>query len=192
MKEENLRERIQANKEIYDEIEPLDGHEERFIEKLGESTNHRSEFSFWKIAAAAILLISIGTFFWLNQSTPKSAPVAQVKDSLRDPSRAEENIPLEAAEFYYENSIDQQLAVLDNFYRDKDSRDLIISSKEIIKELRAEYAELEEALQETGDERIVIAMINNYKSRIKILEELIQKLQYIKQLKAEKNENQDA
>ncbi len=65
---------------------------------------------------------------------------------------------------------------------------MIDESLQLINELQVEYKELEKEFKHTGDQRVATAMILNYKSRITILEKLVEQLEFVNQLKNQKDE----
>jgi hypothetical protein len=65
---------------------------------------------------------------------------------------------------------------------------MLKESLELINELQKEYKVLEQDLKNTGDQRVATAMILNYKSRIEILEKLLEQLEYVTQLKNQRDE----
>tara|TARA_B110000503_G_C7157385_1_gene417931 strand:+ start:979 stop:1188 length:210 start_codon:yes stop_codon:yes gene_type:complete len=69
---------------------------------------------------------------------------------------------------------------------------MINESMLLIEGLQKEYSELENELKKTGDRRVATAMILNYKSRITILEKLVEQLEYVNQLKTQTNEKINA
>ena len=101
----------------------------------------------------------------------------------------EDDIPIEEAELYYKHSFENQMDLLATHSQSIEAKVLIEESQLMVDTLDMQYKQLEIQLKETGDQRVAAAMINNYKSRIKILETLIQQLKYVNHLKEENHEN---
>ena len=183
----DLRKRIKENRESFDNQKLPEGHEGRFKAKLH---NHKSapNYTWLKVAAAIVLLIASGALLWDKESSELNSSVQTVED-MEIESTVEEELPLKEASKYYEQTLDQQFAALEEFYGDEDSKALIEETNELIAKLREDYKELEKELESSGDDRVVLAMIQNYQQRIGLLEELMQKLIYIKQLKQSNHEN---
>jgi type II secretory pathway component PulJ len=80
------------------------------------------------------------------------------------------------------------LDVIANAYKGAESKQIVKESLELINELQKEYKVLEQDLKNTGDQRVATAMILNYKSRIEILEKLLEQLEYVTQLKNQRDE----
>jgi len=188
----DLRNRIQEQKSDFDDHEVPTGHEARFQSRLKQS--NRKSFDLWfKIAAAVVIVVGIGVLFQNGQPNNLNPTVETVAD-LKLERHFAERPEIEEVSRYYEQSLNQQFSALEEFYPDKDSRLLIEETKVLIAKLREDYTELEKELKSTGDERVVLAMIQNYQKRISLLEELVEKLTYIKHLKQSENEesNQNA
>jgi len=184
----DLRKRFIDEDDKIESIELRDGHRERFLDKLNKSEN-KSYGQWWKVAAGLIFILASSVIYWTSKDfVDAGAHLAQ--EEVQEVKEGG-SIPLEDATYFYKQAIDAQFAQLEEFYGDTDSKELIEQTKLLIKELQIEYEKLEEDLEASGEERIVIAMIGNYKKRIELLEELIEKLKYIKQIKLEQNENTD-
>ena len=82
----------------------------------------------------------------------------------------------------------KQLNNIAQAYTGTESKQMIDESMLLIKTLQKEYIELEKDLRKTGDRRVATAMILNYKSRITILEKLVEQLEYVNQLKNQTDE----
>jgi hypothetical protein len=106
---------------------------------------------------------------------------------IADKERTE--IPVKEAEKYYRQSFNSQFNLIAENYQGIESRKMIEESNKLVQKLDIQYQLLVKELEETGDQRVAAAMINNYKSRIQILETLVQKLKFVTKLKNEKNEN---
>ncbi|MAY83117.1 MAG: hypothetical protein CMP59_03205 [Flavobacteriales bacterium] len=182
----DLRNRIKENKSEFDEQELPFGHEARFQNRL-KKMNRKPGRNWLKIAAAAVILIATGALLWDNDSSELNSSVETVAD-LELERQLPEELEIEEASKYYEQTLDQQFTALEEFYADDDSKTLIEETKNLIAKLREDYKELEKELESTGDERVVLAMIQNYQQRISLLEELVQKLTYIKHLKQSNHE----
>lgn len=168
------------NPSDFDEAEPLAGHRLRFESRL-EKEVHRKTFN-WKwlaVAASIAILVSVG-YFQMNQNSAYTPIETSEKKS--------EEFPLKEAENFYENSFVKQLNNIAQAYTGTESKQMIDESMLLIKTLQKEYIELEKDLKKTGDRRVATAMILNYKSRITILEKLVEQLEYVNQLKNQTDE----
>jgi molybdopterin converting factor small subunit len=182
----DLRERFRNSKESWDEQSLPKGHKERFLEKL-EIKESRKNPTLWRVAAATLLVLASAAMYWINKDSLNEQSGFAENEEIQEQKESGE-IPLEEASFYYEQALEQQFAAIEQFYGDEDSKELIDQTKLMISELQKDYEKLEKEFERTGEERVVLAMIENYQKRIELLQELIQQLTYIKQLKIEQNE----
>lgn len=159
-----------------------EGHEARFENRL-ESAFGKPKQNRWKslLAYAAVLgtlLIGFAIAFDSSQTENNFAEEEQ-----------ESSFPIAEAQKYYAQSVSTQLKVLDGLAVNPIAKDIVSDTKKEIEELEEQYKKLESELLKTGDQRVAAAMIGNFQSRIKILETLIQQLNYVNQLNKEENEN---
>lgn len=170
---------LRTDKHQFDDESPPSGHQLRFERKLAGAFPTKHHFQWWKIAAVFVIALGIGlgwNFF----------PTADRKAGLQP---IENQIPLNEAEYYYQKSVKMQLTSITKNYTSKESVQMIEESQELLDELALQYKELENELKKTGNQKVAAAMISNYKSRIEILESLIEKLNYVTKLKNQKHEN---
>lgn len=159
------------------------GHEKRFEKRLEEAFGNRQTSIPWlKIAALFILafgLSALGTYVWDDE---ENIQVDAVESEFK-------GIPIQEATFYYAQSIDKKVKLVNQANNSPETAKIITESEKAIAELDSVYLVLQKQLEETGDQRVAAAMINNYKNRIQVLETLIQKITYVNHLKKENNEN---
>lgn len=171
---------LKDKKEFWDDQIPEKNHQERFEQKLNEHFPKKSNGTFQWLRIAAVLLIAFVSIWFLMQ--PKEVEQVAVESN-------ENQLPIEDAEYYYKMAIDKQFQMLAAFDDSPDYQNMISDSKALIKKLEEDYITLEKELELTADYRVAAAMISNYQNRIKILEELIQNIQYVNHLKEENHEN---
>jgi len=164
---------------FFDDELPPTGHQLRFEKKLDDAFPRKQDVHWWKIAAIFILALGIGFGWNFFSDTNKAASSLQ----------QENEIPLNEAEQYYKRSVSMQLKSIAENYTSTESVQMIEESQELLDELALQYKELEKELKKTGNQKVAAAMINNYKSRIEILESLIEKLNYVNHLKSQEHEN---
>ncbi len=174
---------LKNRKTDFDEMEPEKGHLNRFEDRLKETFSSHEKKNFLWLRIAAIFVLSFGILWFLNNGE-KPIEIAENTTEQND-----ESIPIEEAEYYYKNAFSKKIELLAKENTSPESKTLIEESNQMILDLDNEYLKLVEELERTGDQRVAVAMINNYKSRIKILEALILKIKYINQLKKENDEN---
>lgn len=158
------------------------GHEVRFENRLEDAFGEKKiSFPWLKIAASLIFIIGAASIWYYTEKTDNG--VIQISDKERT------EIPVKEAEQYYKQSFESQFDLIAANYTSTESRTMIEETNSLIQKLDLQYLLLEKELKETGDQRVAAAMINNYKSRIQILEALVNKLKFVTQLKKENNEN---
>ncbi len=166
------------------------GHEERFLERMQKELpiREKSSFSFLKIAAAALVLLSIGLFTYQKYG----------KESVGEPSIVEKNPNLEEqkgislgdlspdlkkVESYYTANINLELSRLEI---SEENEALINSFMEQLEALNTEYKNLNNELNEIGpNDQTISALIQNLQLRLQLLQKLKKKLN---ELKTSKNE----
>lgn len=178
--------KIKNNTDYFDDFEPLEGHKVRFQSRLDRDLHRKQRPYSWLKVAASILVL-----FALSLSLYKVFPPKE-SETTASSEKTKEALPLETAENYYEQSFNEQFTAIAKNYKDAESIAMIEKSEVLIQELREEYKLLEKELKLTGDKRVAAAMILNYKSRIEILEQLMKKLEYVNQMKTQKNEKINA
>jgi len=165
-----LEDFIKNNKEKFHAEEPTDGHLDRFLRKLEkeEESKRSSGFTFWRIAAAVIILVTVSVSVLLPRfNSPKDVQYASM--SLSDVSD-----DLAEVEMYYQSKLEREYAELNKL---SESDPVVKSYLDELENLNESYKDLEEQLYSSGShEKVVIAMIENFRLRL----ELIEKLEEIK------------
>lgn len=171
----NLDKLIQENREEFDGIEPLDGHFERFREKLGyaveEGNRSPSRFGLLKIAAI-ILVIITGSVLVFDQT----ARSLRDKISTTEESRFTSEMA-EAVQYYDSRALDRMKEV------NKLAADPAQASKineEALKEIQVldeNTKELQKSLAENPNcERLQAAIIQNQQMKEGVMNTIINQL----------------
>ena len=166
------------------------GHEMRFEKLLDAKMPEKRTFSFafLKVAAAILILISVG-FFAYRQMGEMEAIKTTVVD--RDNSGGQEpgislgdlSPDLKKVENYYIASINLELSQLEI---SESNKELVDQFMERLAELNAEYKILNKELNEIGpNEQTINALIKNLQLRLQMLQKLKSKLN---ELKSSENE----
>ena len=152
------------NNEFDVEIPNL-GHQQRFLDKLNNQGNLASgstpKRSLWKpiISIAASLVLMFALFFGTQQE-------ASAKDlaSISPAKLNNETLP--------------------------ETKILVDDALKQMENLESEYELLKTDLTESGDDkRVIYAMISNFQNRIDLLQNVLQNIEEIKQLKQTTNES---
>lgn len=180
---DKLFERLKGH---FDTQEPETGHQNRFLEKLNAQNstktlsalgNTSKKGSNWfktiSIAASLALLIGLGATFFAKSS----------------PTLAEVSPEADKAQFYFSALIEQEVEKLTT-EATPETQKLVDDALAQLKKLEEDYNVLETKLINKGDARQLLnAMITNFQTRIQLLEDVLQKIENVKQLKTSNNEN---
>ncbi|HLV61861.1 hypothetical protein [Galbibacter sp.] len=184
---EELFERLGSD---WDMEEPGNGHQERFVNKLHRdkaTKNSHQGAKMWKyisIAASVALLFTIGIQYF-NQ--PQEKPT-QTKVANYIPEGKPEEV--QRTEYYFYALIAQEIEKIDQASGEKTKR-LVDDLKSQLLRLENDYKLLEADLSNKGDvKQILNAMMINFQTRIKLAQEVLNKIQEIENLKNTKHEEQ--
>jgi len=150
------------------EEEMPEGHLDRFADKLNKSNK-----IFWltrnfKVAASVIVLVGLGYYLAKNSFDQPSGVNTEIT--------AEENVT-DNMDIYFSKKVSVKVQELKNLGVQDTS--LITESLNELEVLEEEYAELKNKLAEVGNNKLIIkAMAKNYRTRLKLLDLLITRLEY--------------
>ncbi|MFA6127458.1 MAG: hypothetical protein WC699_09145 [Bacteroidales bacterium] len=176
---------IKENKEMFINIEPREGHFERFEEKLSHQ-KRRNKIRFLtrisSIAAIGLLLITSSIFIYDRYFDKEP-----IMYSLGDV-----NPQMQKVEYYYTAQIDQLSVGLDSLSTEAQENIKTMMSGELA-EMDSIHRELQRKLgANPGDERVVNAMITYYQTKLGMMKSFINTLTQIRQnnnSNNDKNEN---
>lgn len=168
-----------------------DGHEARFLERLEAALPKEKEqvtkrsFSIYKIAAAAILIFSLGGLAYqqlqeelviLDAEVANTDEADTKKPSLK--SLGDVSPDLKKIEDYYVASINYELTQVEV---SEIGKQLFESYMKKLSQLNKEHEVLQQELTDIGpNEQTVNAMIDNLQFRLKLLYQLKEKLSELK------------
>jgi len=183
MNEENLEKLFENLKGTFDIEEPAAGHKQRFLEKLnaadGVVTLLRKRNSWWRplsIAASVAILFALGLTIFNTQPTI-------------DEQLAEISPEVSQTEFYFASLIDEQVKQLES-ESTPETKKMIDDTMVQLKKLEAAYNNLEQDLLNGGDSKLILsAMITNFQTRIDLLQEVMDKIESVKNFKPYNDEN---
>ncbi|QTN39922.1 hypothetical protein HZ996_12465 [Cryomorphaceae bacterium] len=192
---DKLEDFIREQQESFDRDRPPLGHRNRFEQKLqgkqaaeeNESTRSSARQGLMKIAytAAAAVVIFGAVFVYQNYSL---VPVEEKIVGDQNMYLEEVSSEMAQVEDYYRRTI---LAKKEEVQQMPGAEDYILQSYFTeLDELEEAYEELAKALARNySDERVINAMIENYRDRIDVLEALTNQLQTLNEQKNYGNEN---
>ena len=159
---------------------PNEGHEKRFLSKLNDSRSltkySETKTNFWKpflgIAASIALILSI---FIVTQQENNTGDLASVSPKMAE------------TQDFFTLTINEELNKL-NAASSPEVKNLIDDALLQIKKLENDYNSLKTDLIESGDDnRVIYAMISNFQNRIDILQNTLEQIEKIKELKKSSN-----
>lgn len=165
------------------------GHKMRFENRLDkELSQKKSQFSFLRIAASFLILVSLAYagFNYFNLEDNESVKVEETKvKSLADVSPE-----LKKVEEFYLAQISYQISKIKISGENKDLLDIYLSQ---LSKLQKEYKNLNLELNtDIVSENTIDKLIENLQLRLQLLRELKKKLKLIENLKTEQNEYNQA
>lgn len=180
MNNDNLHNLFNELNEHFDFAEPQKGHEERFLQKLNTGKSYgtnrvkRTWVTYLAIAASVALLITAGlsTFIHNDDTLDTAAPSEVVQ-----------------AEFYFTAQIEQQLEQI-KAEATPETQVLVADAIKSLQKLQADYKKLEQDLANGGNPQLLLnAMITNFQTRINLLQDVLENIKQVKQLKSVTDEN---
>ena len=170
----------------------IEGHEKRFKRLLEKELPQKRKrpFLFVKIAAAILVLISSGVFFYMNKDNTDITTTIVDKNPTKDTktgiSLGDLSPDLKKVENYYVANINLELSKLNV---SGDTKDMVESYMERLSELNAEYKNLNSELNQIGpNDQTISALIKNLQLRLQLLQQLKSKLNEIQSSKNEQYE----
>ncbi len=183
LQNENLEELFKELRGSLDLEKPSEGHQQRFLEKLNASKGvvgiTARKRNWWKplsIAASIVLLIGLGIGF-LNQQQTVEQRVAEISPEASQ------------THFYFASLIEEQVRELEK-QSSPETESIISDTMQQLDKLEQDYKRLEQDLVNGGDSRLILsAMIVNFQTRIDLLQEVMNQIDSIKNLKTFDDEN---
>ena len=177
MKDDNLERLFDRLQGSFDTEEPDKGHEQRFLEKLrvsrGGIAMERKSKTWWKpLAIAASIAFLCTVAVGLYQAEPSlDQKVAKISPEV---SRTQ---------FYFAGLIAEQVNELES-ESTPETRQIIDDTMVQLDKLESDYAKLERDLVKGGNSKLLLgAMITNFRTRIDLLQDVLNKIDRIKNLK---------
>lgn len=173
MKEKDIDNLFENLKGQFDTELPTEGHQARFLQKLEAAktteTKQTSSKNYWKplLSIAASLLIGLAVFAGINNE-PEVTGLASVSPELSE------------AQDFFTATITEELKKLDK-ERSPLTENIIYEAERQLKTLEEDYTTLKNDLKLSGnDKRVIHAMISNFQSRIDILNDILDKIDDLK------------
>lgn len=164
-----LEDKIRKNKEHYDVHEPAEGHEARFAARLdagfhGDMKKKSVVYIIMRYAAGVLIIAAVAAILLFQYSDNSSVANAGPMDD-------ELNLMIE----HYNRLTDQKLDEISACTQsDEEAEKVNDMAEEQLQSLEEDAQDLKDKLSEdVSDERVYGALVNNYRTRIKILNNII-------------------
>lgn len=186
MKTDKLEQFIIDQRDEFDDLEPNPA----IWDKIGKREPKVISINWTKILVrvAAVFVIFVSSYIFIDHLGNQNAGPALADSEQIDPKDGKMYQELAEAEFYYSSEIEQKK---EEFYH------LAKNDSPLRKEITMELTQLDRVFQElkndlkdnADNEEVVVAMIQNYRLKLEILEEIMGQLESAKDNK-KKNENE--
>lgn len=177
MKKDNLNKLFENIKDEFDVEVPNLGHQARFLSKLNAADSNVTDtpfksFKLWKplMAVAATIVLCFSLITILNQQ-PITNDLASVSPEM---SKTQD---------FFTSTIENELNKL-NKERSPETKLLVDDAMKQLLILEKDYESLKKDLTVSGDDkRVIYAMISNFQNRIDVLQNVMERIDEVKQLK---------
>jgi len=157
-----------------------EGHQHRFLDKLNnQSKVENNNMVYFKrvISIAAVLAIIVTISGLFINTNVAAADLASVSPEM------------EQTQSFFTSTINKELKTLRGF-NSPITKAIVQDALKQLEILENKYELLKKDLVESGnDKRVIYAMISNFQNRIELLEQVINKIEEVKNLNTQKNEN---
>lgn len=174
MKTDNLEKFILDHRNDFDDLEPNPA----IWNKIQKKEPKKIDLNWTKILVrvAAVAVIFVSSFIFIDYLVNKTENAVLVETDMPDEIDKEVYQNLMEAEFYYSSMIEQRK---EEFYKLAGNNSPLRNEINIeLTELDNVFRELKEDLQDNADnEEVVVAMIQNYRLKLEILEEILLQLE---------------
>jgi hypothetical protein len=178
MKNDTLERLFEDLAGSFDIHETPSRHQNRFLDRLNNVERPSAiKRNWWKplsIAASIAILLAVGTIFVKSHST--ESDLASVSPEMKQ------------TQSFFTTTVNRELQTLKTI-TNPEAKELGDDALIQIDKLMTEYETLKKDLSESGnDNRVIYAMISNFQNRIDLLQQVIKKIEEIKNLKDHRNE----
>lgn len=177
MEKDTIAQLFESLEGSFDTKEPKNGHEARFLEKLklgNKTTTAPVKKTWWSkplsIAASVAVLIAAGIGL-LNQTNGIPEQMANISPEVSN------------TQFYFASLIQEQVKELQS-ESTPETQKIITDTMTQLAMLERDYGKLEQEMLSGGNNKILLkAMITNFQTRIDLLQDVLQQIETIKNLK---------
>lgn len=176
---------IHDNLEELNENEPLEGHFDRFRDKLQKSKKNKviSLNAILKVAAAVVFILLAVNQALIYFSPERSLQTEQTGYDTQNMTLSSVSAEYEEVEFYFNNAINTGMSQWEKMVQEG-----LISAEEQkmmdheLSEFEGVYEKLQNDLTSNpNDERVINAMLDYYQTKLSVINMIIKKLEEVKQ-----------
>ena len=166
----NIEDKICKNIEQFNDAEPQEGHFDRFLDKMEKSESETKKsmllnFGFlWRVAASLLILLAVAVLY------------NQIEKINLTPNKHTEDLPAEIIEAtdYYASLNREKLSTLSEMTAQGEANNEIYQlAIEEVATIDQNSSELRKKYSETRDERVIDAIITNYRVLGDLLDHII-------------------
>jgi cytoskeletal protein RodZ len=173
----NLDELFNGLSSQWDTAEPHDGHEDRFLNRLERKNRKRFPVMIAMSVAAAVVIVTGAILFMMPQQQPEPLALNKMSPKAKE------------TQLYFASIIEKELAKVQK-EDSPETKKLVQDAIMHMNELEADYDKLLKELRLKGESKQLLhAMITNLQTRISFLEEVLNRIENIKKIKENYNEN---
>lgn len=176
-KDKDIQDFFKKHRNELDTEKMSSGHEARFLEKMKAPEKKTKKLWVTYLSVAASVILLIGFYLFNNFNNPE-------EQLIEDNSYPQE---IAEAQFYFEGIITRELDRIQT-YKNESNAKIIEDTLERIQKLKTEEEALLNQLSTDYNRGIVKALVDNFQLRINLLNDLVQQIDEINQLKNEYNE----
>lgn len=175
-KDDSLDNSFRIPKGYFDLEQPPSGHRDRFIERLGReiplanpNDTHKIR-SLWRIsvvAAGLLLLVTVSGIMWL-----------QLKQDL--PDLSDYSPEISATSQHFDRLLTQKIRLL-NAENSEAAKPIVNDALIQLKQMETDYQQMELDILNGGNSNLILkAMIQNFQTRIELIESVINQIENLK------------
>ena len=171
---------IQSNRDRFDDLEPQEGHFDRFQEKLGRYHRQNRKFP-WAalIRAAVIAVLVVLSGLWVYEQTrsepsPERLALEKVSPEVRE------------THMYYTSLMQKKYERIRQFdFKNEQQKEMLLYE---LKEMDSIYTNIRDDLRSNpNDPRVVSALIRHYQMKLEVMNQIVNQLEKIKQPNIQEN-----
>lgn len=201
---DELKSFFEQNRNLFDTEEPMAGHFERFQQRLEAEQKQRNRFNYRRIlyVAASVVVAVVVSVEALSLLLGKGVETIQnevaelnmnsTNEFVRQTTqnvKSKLNPEYRETQKYYITEVDNRLDQIKATSMDEEQKAELLKELSEMDEL---FAKLQKELKSSPDNQVLIeAMINHYKMKIEVMNQIINNLNSIKTLNTQNNEKVD-